>query len=454
MNNTEYQSLIIISFFILASGAAFWFSVVSFRERERRAGSRLLIISFLLVTTGFMTGFYSYPGKGIIALMLVIMAFTLLFLFIKDPLTGTRHVSDEAIRCVDENDVIFSRMKLEPGTAEWDTYYSVHKSEADLDEKSRELPGLLSQSSLHYNPLTFGSADASFGIIGHLHKGIKQSKAESQSVISGATLTNYLKGWASYLGTHSMGICELKDYHLYTIRGRGSDKGKPVVRSHRFAIAFTVEMDHRNMKTAPASPVVFESSQKYLDSANIALQIATFLNNSGWEARAHIDGDYELICPLVARDAGLGEIGRMGLLMTPGLGPRVRIAVVTTNAPLLTVSAITDPTVSEFCRICRKCAECCPGKCIPDGDPEFTDGVKRWRINSDLCYHYWCISGTDCGRCISVCPYSHPDNFMHNIVRRFIRRSALMIRLALAADNFFYGRKPARGEIPGWMLPQ
>ena len=49
-------------------------------------------------------------------------------------------------------------------------------------------------------------------------------------------------------------------------------------------------------------------------------------------ARAHIDGNYQVIAPLVARDAGLGTIGRMGLLMTPELGPRVRLAVVTTRA--------------------------------------------------------------------------------------------------------------------------
>ncbi len=47
------------------------------------------------------------------------------------------------------------------------------------------------------------------------------------------------------------------------------------------------------------------------------------------------DAHFRVVCPLVARDAGLGEIGRMGLLMTPELGPRVCIGVVTTDAPLV-----------------------------------------------------------------------------------------------------------------------
>ena len=78
-----------------------------------------------------------------------------------------------------------------------------------------------------------------------------------------------------------------------------------------------------------------ESARRYLDSGAIAVQLALFLKGIGYRARAHIDGNYRVVCPLVARDAGLGEIGRMGILMTPALGPRVRIAVVTTDFPLV-----------------------------------------------------------------------------------------------------------------------
>jgi reductive dehalogenase len=210
-------------------------------------------------------------------------------------------------------------------------------------------------------------------------------------------------------------------------------------------------MDDKNVQSAPASSIVFESSQQYLSSATIALQVATFLKNLGHDSRAHIDGDYELICPLVARDAGLGEIGRMGLLMTPKLGPRVRIAVVTTNAPLKCSESKVDPTMIEFCKLCKKCAECCPSKSIPMDDMKETRGAKRWRINSESCYQYWCTSGTDCGRCVSVCPFSHPNNILHNTIRHLIRRSILVARFAFIADDLLYGRKPKPKKLPSWM---
>ena len=354
-------------------------------------------------------------------------------------------------RNVDEHDVIFARMRLKPGTPEWDEYYSTHPVQAQNDAKARELPGLLSEQGANFHPLNFPAAETNFDIIDYLHKAINHPVSQKESELTAVELTKYIKGWTSYLGTHSTGITELQDYHLYTRRGRGTDKGKPVIRRHKYAIAFTVEMDYENVKAAPGSPIVFESSQQYLRSATIALQLATLLKKLGHDSRAHIDGDYEVICPLVARDAGLGEIGRMGLLMTPLLGPRARIAVVTTNAPLVPDKYRPDQNMIEFCRVCKKCADCCPGNSIPTDDMQEIDGVKRWKIDSDSCFSYWCISGTDCGRCMSVCPFSHRNNFFHNVVRYLIRRSLLFARFAFRADNLFYGRKPKPGSSPRWM---
>ena len=131
------------------------------------------------------------------------------------------------------------------------------------------------------------------------------------------------------------GVTELRPYHVYTHVGRGSGAwGEPIELDHRWAIAFTVEMDHAAMRHAPEAPVVAESARQYVESARIAVQLAAVIRALGYPARAHIDGNYRVIAPLVARDAGLGEIGRMGLLMTPRLGPRVRLGVVTTDLPL------------------------------------------------------------------------------------------------------------------------
>jgi epoxyqueuosine reductase QueG len=163
----------------------------------------------------------------------------------------------------------------------------------------------------------------------------------------------------------------------------------------------------------------------------------------GFPARAHTDGNYRVIAPLVARDAGLGEIGRMGLLMTPRLGPRVRIGVVTTDLPLVPDRPGDDVAVLDFCSICKKCATNCPVGAIPheEREPVGATGL-RWKIDDETCFRYWNVVGTDCAVCMRVCPYSHPDNAAHNLVRWAIRRSGGARRVLLWADDLFYGRKP------------
>jgi epoxyqueuosine reductase QueG len=195
-----------------------------------------------------------------------------------------------------------------------------------------------------------------------------------------------------------------------------------------------------------------ESGKQYVESARVAVQLAAAVRKMGYRARAHIDGNYRVIAPLVAREAGLGEIGRMGLLMTPCQGPRVRLGVVTTDMPLQTDEYTGDGSVLDFCRICVKCADNCPSQSIPFGDRQTQeDGSLRWIINPDTCFRYWNAVGTDCGKCMAVCPYSHPDTPVHNAVRRGLRRSGNFRRLALRMDDFLYGRYPDSKAAPGWI---
>jgi ferredoxin len=81
---------------------------------------------------------------------------------------------------------------------------------------------------------------------------------------------------------------------------------------------------------------------------------------------------------------------------------------------------------------------------------EMMDGVKRWQINSEKCYHYWTLTGTDCGRCVTVCPYSHPDSRFHRFIRWGIKNNLVFRRLAIKLDDVFYGRKPGVRPLPDW----
>jgi NAD-dependent dihydropyrimidine dehydrogenase PreA subunit len=144
----------------------------------------------------------------------------------------------------------------------------------------------------------------------------------------------------------------------------------------------------------------------------------------------------------------------MGLLMTPDLGPRVRLGAVTTDMPLVADGYRGDSAVLDFCQVCAKCAANCPPRAIPFGDRQEIGGAVRWQINQDLCYRYWCVVGTDCARCVYVCPYSHPDSAPHNLVRWMVRRSGAARRTVRRLDDLFYGAHPPSKPAPGWVPRQ
>jgi len=431
--------------------ALLYVAIVSLLDEEKRAGLVALLLSISVPMPFFAVGILSFPNDTAVGILLLGLVAAITVVLILP--TGCRHDWDDSIpnAQIDERDIMFSRRLLQPGTDRFDEYYARRPENKPWDDKFRHRPGLLATGATQYNPLTFSAAAASFDTIEKMRPYVEGTPSSDQVVADPDQLARFVKGWALKLGAHSVGITRLQEYHKYSVVGRGPDYGMPVELEHSRAIAITFEMDERMLGTGPSGPTIMESAQKYVGSGILAVQIADFIRRLGYAARAHIDGNYRVICPVVARDAGLGEIGRMGLLMTPDLAPRVRIAVVTTNMVLSTDRRTPDRSVLDFCERCRKCATCCPPWAIQFDGRSDIDGVSRWQIKQELCYIYWTHTGTDCGRCVAVCPYSRSSRLMHRFVRWGVRRSEHFRRIALILDSVFYGKKPKPEPVPEWM---
>ena len=444
-------SLMTLGFVMLLGFGAF--GLFSVWESERRAAYVALGAAALTSLPLLLSWLLPVAVKLVILGMIVAGGIVGVVLFLL-PIGRVERGNDVPQQRFDERDVMFARARLIPGSPEYEAYYAMRPENRAGDDKIRTLPGLLSPTASKADPLAFASAEASFSLTEALREEVDGPVAPVRSKFAAAQMTPYIKSLARYYGAYTVGITELQPYHIYSHIGRGSgDYGAPITLDHRYAIAFTVEMDHAMMGLAPDATGVMESARQYVEAAKIALQLGYLIRSLGYPARAHIDGNYRVIAPLVARDASLGEIGRMGLVMTPELGPRVRLGVVTTDLPLIPDQRSDDTSVIDFCRICKKCAENCPSRSIPLGDREEIDGALRWRINSDSCFRYWNLIGTDCGLCMAVCPYSHPNNPAHNLVRWAVWHSGLARRAALWMDDVFYGRKHAPRPAPGW-IPQ
>lgn len=156
------------------------------------------------------------------------------------------------------------------------------------------------------------------------------------------------------------------------------------------------------------------AGQGYAQMGLAAVALAQAIRSLGYVAIPSMN-DTALCVPL-AVDAGLGELGRLGYLITPEFGPSVRIAKVLTNLPLVPDAPITFG-VAEYCATCGICAAECPSGAIsPDRERTFkpspstmpcgSPGALKWYINGKKCFRWWIESGAGCSRCMDVCPYT------------------------------------------------
>ena len=108
---------------------------------------------------------------------------------------------------------------------------------------------------------------------------------------------------------------------------------------------------------------------------------------------------------MAATSAGIGWIGRNGLLISPKYGPRLSLATILTDAPLKT----DDATEASMCGDCRLCVEHCPSEALTGNDwsrvSPFVDIFSLKRCSSHKKKSRSVNGRPNCGLCITICPY-------------------------------------------------
>ena len=452
MEQFSNNTFIGISIFLLLAFGGF--TIFSIREKESRAAKISAILAIVGSGLFIIAIYFTLIVK--LAILFTVLSSLLIFLILFNLPIGKVEIGNQTpSNRIDERDIMFARARLKPGSKEYKTYYKMRPENEGPDENTRAKPGLMSLDAKLTIPILNASPVGSFDLTHALREAVDGRVSETKKSLHIEEMTAYIKNLALFYGALDIGVTELKPYHVYSHIGRGTGKyGAPLQVEGTHAIAFTVEMSHEMIGANPHPQGMMETAKQYVEVSRVAVQLAAAIRYLGYPARAHIDGNYRVVCPLVARDAGLGEIGRMGIVMTPKQGPRVRLGVVTTDLELISNTHRPDSSAIDFCNICMKCADNCPSKSISFDDRQVIDGVLRWQINSDSCYRYWNVLGTDCGICMNVCPYSHPNTFYHNLVRWGNSRSGFFRRAALWMDDVFYGKKPAKRETPEWTRMQ
>ncbi|MEM7125150.1 MAG: reductive dehalogenase [Chloroflexota bacterium] len=204
-------------------------------------------------------------------------------------------------------------------------------------------------------------------------------------------------------------------------------------------------MDYDLIRTVPSALSGAATGLGYSHDALVVLATAQYIRNLGYNAIASMN-DTALAIPL-AIQAGLGEYGRNGLLITKEFGPRIRLGKIFTDMPLAHDQPIQFG-VEAFCQICRRCTDGCPVKAIPHGPPSTKRhnqsniaGVKKWSVDGEKCFGFWVAQNSDCSICIRVCPFNKDySKWWHRLGIRLAGTRLRKVLLALD-EQLGYGNR-------------
>ena len=214
-------------------------------------------------------------------------------------------------------------------------------------------------------------------------------------------------------GAGLIGITQYDERWQYTHRFSdmsGTERPSEVDESLANVIVVAQPMDYDWIRTVPSALSGAATGLGYSHDALVVLSLTQYIRNLGYQAVASMN-DTSTAIPY-AIQAGLGEYGRNGLLITKAFGPRVRLGKIYTDLPLAHDVPISFG-VKAFCDTCRRCTRGCPVKAIPDSEPSAAvhnqsniKGVRKWTVDGEKCFGYWAAQNSDCSICIRVCPYN------------------------------------------------
>ena len=275
-----------------------------------------------------------------------------------------------------------------------------------------------------------------------------------------------VKRAASFLGADLVGIAPYDERWTYSkwfdMRPALFENKDPVHEDAilpfkpKTVIAMAFEMDNDALR---AFGQLNESAtgREYSHMAETGSKVAVFLNFLGYKA-IPAGNDTGLSIP-IAIQAGLGELARMGTLVTEKYGSRVRLAKVYTDLEM-TTDKPKSFGVWDFCKRCRKCADLCPAGAISKADAPTKDpntgsksshpGVTKWYQNNERCFTQWERNGAACGVCLTVCPYNKLDTWNHELAKTLVSVPVGRDIARQLDDLFGYGKADPQNATYFW----
>ena len=210
---------------------------------------------------------------------------------------------------------------------------------------------------------------------------------------TGEDVTELIKNKAHQLGYLEAGIASYDFRYEYQ-----SKKG---FTSLPHAICLAYEQDYEPTQTIPSIDAEIVHSSTYRTQAAAGLELGNFIRSLGY--KAHVIHSSDATGPVIPMfvEAGLGQLGACGYLLTPHAGNRNRLMMVTTDANVTHDKPI-DYGIHAFCQVCQVCVNRCPGRALMR-DKIWWRGLEKNKLYFKRCRPVM-ARYLGCGICMKVCP--------------------------------------------------
>ena len=224
--------------------------------------------------------------------------------------------------------------------------------------------------------------------------------------VPGKDVTSEIKAKAIDLGYAMVGITAYDNHYTYKSRRKW-------VKPYPHAICLAMEQPYEETQNIPSVDSEAKVFDTYRRAGVAGLELADYIRSLGYHAQVQNSGDASsAVIPMFVQ-AGLGQQGAMGYLLSPRFGSRVRLMLITTDA-LVSHDEPVDYGVNAFCSICQVCVNRCPGRALMR-EKVWWRGTEKFKIIAKRCRPVLARYAA-CGVCMKVCPiqrYGMKEVYQH-----------------------------------------
>ncbi|MFC2018512.1 4Fe-4S dicluster domain-containing protein [Chloroflexota bacterium] len=341
---------------------------------------------------------------------------------------------------------MFYRDRMAPNTPDYDSFYGDYPELETIDSQRKQARCKKLVERIGADPVNTRLSGATFYAVGALARpklvdGALPPRStydipghEGRPNIDPRAMSQKVKALGLYLGAAKVRIAPANRDWAYTHYTLSPEED---LKKHKYIICLAVPQDVDILSEGLGNAQGMEVGKKYAISGLISNMLAYYIRSLGFYARALPPGNSPYLNIPTFVDAGIGEVGRCGFVVSKEFGNSFRAGGVATDMPLV-VDRPVDFGLQDFCSKCQICATACPPGAISKEGKTIRRGISSWHADTTLCRRYWDSIGSSCSICQIVCPWNHSNTWFHNIIRQESEKAPYLRRLIISGEKLFY----------------